>query len=94
MGRRKSRFGSSSFDREGVKIEAVGSRLWVARTVRKKTYCRGGKGYLCGTCGISGGKSDKGEKRHTVSGSTHGPPNEMPVLTHQKNFPLLFSISF
>lgn len=33
-------------------------------------------------------------KNGTRSAEAHGPPNEMPVLTHQKNFPLLFSISF
>lgn len=50
--------------------------------------------YLYDTCEIGSRRSDKGERRHTVSGNTHGPPNEMLLLTHQKNFPLLFSISF
>lgn len=39
----------------------------------KESHERGGEGCLYGRCEIDGGKSNKGEKRHIVSGSTHGP---------------------
>lgn len=39
----------------------------------KELHGRSGEGCLYGRCEIGGGTSNKGEKRHTVSGSTHGP---------------------
>lgn len=53
----------------------------------KESHERGGEGCLYGRCEIDGGKSNKGEKRHIVSGSTHGPTDQMLLLTHQKALP-------